>query len=566
MSDTALFSQQDRKLCEEVSQRQQRLEKIRKPFDLLYDDIDDYVTGRRSDYDLGTTKGRDATGKQGSKIFDLTAAIALQDFVDGYQGNSAAPTINWFSPIFRSKLLMANKQARDWLDDAKDAITTEINNSNFYSQLSEGTWDRATYGYSAIFGPEWSARRNCLIYYLRHPREVFFALNAEGDPDLWHRKFQITGRELLDLWPDASYSTTFRRTLEKDPFKTYTCIHAVFPRDERDITKITAENKEYASIYMLDTERLLLEESGMDRDEVPTLARWRISGAPYPRSIAIDTIYATMTVNQMSRSVLKAAQLMVEPPLVIPATMKGKVKVTPGGQTLKESPQDSIEPLQYPSSLQAGLTETGDFRAALAKMFKAEIFTLMSEMHTKVTAQQVMAMQGEKATLLQPIVTRDQNENLIPLIRKTFKVLQRAGRIPPPPPSLMGDPRIRMTPVDIVFSGPVAMLAKRYIGMQGFQSTVPIVLDMAEKYPQLASMLDNLDPDQTYKYIMDTGGGPSVVTRDQKAVAQIRQDRQKQQQAQQKLEATNKLADSYQKSKEAPEEGSGAEAIMAGKQ
>lgn len=561
MSDTALFAQQDRKLCEEISQRQNRLEKIRKDFDLLYDDIDDFVTGRRSDYDLGTTKGRDATGKQGSRIFDLTAAMALQDFVDGYQGNSAAPTINWWSPIFRSKALMKQKDARDWLDDVKDAITTEINNSNFYSQLSEGTWDRATYGYSTIYGPEWSARRNCLIYYLRHPREVFFALNAEGDPDLWHRKFQITGRELLDLWPDASYSTTFRRSLEQDPYKTYTCIHAVFPRDERDITKITAENKEYASCYMLDTEKLLLEESGMDRDEVPTCARWRITSAPYPRSIAIDTLYATMTVNQMSRSVLKSAQLMVEPPYLIPSTMKGKLKIVPGGQSVLDNPNDNVKPLEFPAALQAGIAEIADTRAALGKMFKAEIFSLMSEMKTKVTAQQVMAMQGEKATLLQPIVTRDQNENLTPLVKKTFKVLQRAGRLPPPPMSLM-DPRTRMTPVDISFSGPVAMLAKRYIGMQGFNATIPEILEMAEKYPQMGSMLDNIDPDEMYRYIMDNGGGPSMISRDPKVVAQIRQIRLKQVQQQQKLDSMNKAADAYHKATGAPEEGSPAEQVM----
>jgi hypothetical protein len=559
VNDTALYAQQDRKLCEEVSKRQNRLENIRKDFDLLYDDIDDYVTGRRSDYDLGTTKGRDATSKQGKKIFDLTAAMALQDFVDGYQGNSAAPTIKWWSPIFRSKDLMKTKTARDWLDETCDAINTEINNSNFYSQLSEATWDRATYGYSTIYGPEWSARDNRLIYYLRHPREVFFAQNAEGRPDLWHRKFQITGRELLDLWPDAPYKTTFKKTLMNDPYKTYTCIHAIFPRDERDITKITAENKEYASIYMLDMEKLLLEESGMDRDEVPTCARWRLTAQAYPRSIAIDTIYATMTVNQMSRSVLKAAQLMVEPPYLIPGTMKGKLKITPGGQSVLDNPNDNVKPLEFPSSLQAGIAEISDTREALKKMFKAEIFSLMSQMHTKITAQQVMAMQGEQATLLQPIVTRDQNENLIPLIRKTFKVLAKAGRLPVPPASLMP---YQATPVDISFSGPVAMLAKRYIGMQGFNATIPEVLELGTKYPQLAPMLDHLDPDEVYRYIMDNGGGPSVVSRDDKVIMQIRQMRVKQIQQQQKLEAANKLADTYQKGKEAPEEGSPSQELM----
>ena len=553
-------SQDQRKLASEISKRQKRLEEKRAPFDNLYDDIDDYVIGRRANYDLGTKQGGAAGQKTGAKIYDQTASMALQDFVDGYQGNTAAPTIDWWSPAFRSKEIMKMAEARKWLDDIREAITSEINNSNLFSQLSEATWDRATYGYSSIYGPEWSARRNRLIYYLRHPREVFFSLNAEGDPDLWHRKFLITGRQVMDLWPDAPLKETFRNRMEKDPYKEYVCIHAIFPREERDIEHgLLNINKPYASVYVLDAEKCILEESGMDPDEVPTTARWRLTSEAYPRSAAIDAIFAVMMVNQMSRSVLRAAQLLVEPPMIQTGTMKGKLKIVPNGITTMDSPQDKLEPIQFPASLQAGLSTVADTRAALAEMFKAKIFSMMSQMTAHVTATQVQAMQGEQATLLQPIVTRDQNENLIPLIRKTFKVLSRVGRLPPPPPSLM---QFMQTPVDITFSGPVAMLAKRHLQMQGFNATVPQVLEIGTKFPQLAMMLDRLDPDEVYDYIMQTGGAPAKVTRDEKVVAQIRQQRAKAQQDQMKREALNKTADTLHKSSTKPEDGSPAQKVM----
>jgi hypothetical protein len=554
--------QDERKLASEISKRQKRLEKIRKPFDDLYDDVDDYVIGRRANYDLGDKQGGATGAKAGSKIFDQTAAMALQDFVDGYQGNTAASTIDWWSPRFRSKQLMQMAGARKWLDDVCDAVTTEINNSGLYSVLSEATWDRATYGYSTVFGPEWSAKRNRLVYYLRHPREVFFSLNAEGDPDLWHRKFLISGRQVMDLWPNAPLKETFRTRMERDPYKEYTCIQSIFPREERDITKIDSVNKAYASVYTLDSEKVVLEESGMDADEVPTTARWRLTSEAYPRSVAIDTIFQVMLVNSMSRSVLKAAQLLVEPPMIQTGTIKGKVKIVPNGITTKESPNDLIEPIQFPSALQAGLSTIADTRAALGEMFKAKIFTMMSQMDSRLTATQAQAMQGEQATLLQPIVTRDQNENLEPIIRKTFKVLQKAGRIPPAPPSIRA---FWQTPVDIAFSGPVAMLARRHLKMQGFDATVPKVIALAKEIPQLESMLDNLDPDKTYAYIMQTGGAPEELTRDEKVVAKIRDTRAKQLQEQQKQEALNKTADTMHKGSTAPEEGSPTQKLMEAK-
>jgi hypothetical protein len=244
-------------------------------------------------------------------------------------------------------------------------------------------------------------------------------------------------------------------------------------------------------------------------------------------------------------------------------TIKGKVKIVPNGVTILESQNDKVEPIQFPASLQAGISTISDTRTALGKMFKAQIFSLMSQMDSRLTATQTNAMQGEQATLLQPIVTRDQNENLMPIIRKTFKVLFRAGRLPPPPPGLMA---YANTPVDISFSGPVAMLAKRHLQMQGFNATIPQLLSLIKEAPQLESMLDRLDPDAVYDYIMQTGGAPAKITRDEKLVVKIRDMRMKQKQQEQKQEALNKTADTLHKGSTAPEEGSPAAQLMGAKQ
>ena len=560
----ALQTPEQYKLVEKILDRQKRLEEKRAPFDALYDDVDDYIIGRRANYDTGDKRGAAAGEKAGSKIYDQTAAMAIQDFVDGYQGNTAAPTIDWWSPQFRSEEVMRLAEAKKWLDLVRKAITIEINNSNFYGILSEATWDRALNGYSTVYGPEWSARRNRLIYYLRPPREVYFSLNAEGDPDLWHRKFLISGRQILDLWPDAPLKENFIKKIEKNPYKEYTCIHAIFPREERDIShELLSINKPVASVYILEEGKVVLEESGIQPDEGPTVARWRISGEAYPRSVAIDTIYQVMMLNKMSLSVLKSAQLLVEPPMIITGTTKGKVKIVPNAQIILEGPNDKVEPLQFPSSLQAGIATVGDVRAACRDSFKAKIFSMMSQITSQVTATQIEAMKGEQATLLLPVVTRDQNENLIPLIKKTFKVLARAGRIPAPPPSLA--PFIN-TPVDIMFSGPITMMARRNLRMQWVNVSLPQVLGLAKEAPQLASMLDKLDPDAVYDDIMEAGGAPAKVTRDEKIVAQIRDTRAKAMQQQQKQEAMNKTADTLHKGSTAPEPGSPAEKVMAGGQ
>jgi len=570
MSDTAyrrktvLPSSYERELASKLKQRQSTFERIRAPYNLIYDDIDDFFTGRRAGYKWNQQQdpSQNLEERKGARIYDQTAAMALQDFVDGYQGSTAAPTIDWWRPHFRNKQAMGTSEAKKWMDDVYEACSLEINNSNLYAMLNEASLDRFTYGYSTFYGPEWDAKKERLVYLVRHPREVYFAVNSLGDIDIVHRKFPITGRQILSDYPDAKITQAQRKAMEKNPYVEYPCIHAVYPREERDVTKITADNKLFASVYVLEEGSVILQESGYD--EMPiTLSRCRITGDPYPRSPAIDSIFSVMMLNQESRSVLRASQLLVEPPFIVTGTLKSKLHIVPNGITYKDSPADNLEPIPFPAQMQAAFAEIKDGREAVSKMFKAQIFSLMQNMPGKMNIPQVAAIQGEQAVLLQPIITNDQNENLTPLLRKTFVVLQKAGRIPPPPPSLYQYAR---TPVDIGYYGPVAMLAKKHLQMTGVNAVLPEILQLAKEAPQFGPMLDRIDVDALYDYITDSASMPAKLSKDMKLVQQIRQQRAQQMQQQQKLDAMNQGADALSKGSKAPEKGSPSAALMGGQQ
>jgi hypothetical protein len=264
--------------------------------------------------------------------------------------------------------------------------------------------------------------------------------------------------------------------------------------------------------------------------------------------------------NQMSRSLLRSTQLLVEPPYLVFGTFKGRIKITPAGQTTIENPTDRVEPLPFPANLMPGYQQIADIRADLRERFKTKIFNLMSSLTKEMTATQAAAMQGEQAVLLGPIVTRDQSENLVPLIHKTFACLRDAGRLPKPPESILmyGD-----TQVDIEFLGPVAMLARRYLQMQGINAGLSNILPLAEKFaPQV---LDYINFDEAAKYDWEVSGAPAKVLRSDEEVAVIRQQRAKAAQAQQAQQAMQTMSDAYVKTNTPIAPNSGAAQIMGQK-
>ena len=113
-----------------------------------------------------------------------------------------------------------------------------------------------------------------------------------------------------------------------------------------DRRKRTRQNMPIASVYVLCKDEIILEESGYE--EMPVLApRWsKASGEVYGRGPGMATLPDVKMLQQMSKTIIKAAQKVVDPPLQLEDdSVILPVRTIPGGLNYRRAGSEPITPL-----------------------------------------------------------------------------------------------------------------------------------------------------------------------------------------------------------------------------
>jgi hypothetical protein len=558
-------SEADQKLAEKIVKRQVRLEDERALVDSTWDLIDNIGTSRRAVYDLGQTRGRLVGEKIGEKIYDGTMSAAGQDLADGLQGQTAIKGLTWWAAHLRDKTAQKDYMMRQWIDDIQDCALTEMGQSDLYDQDNEATQDAVFMGTATMDKPIWLPELGRLHYQTRHPREMFIARDDNGIINLRHRKFPMTLRNIADKFGEDKLDLKLRQAVINNPFSRRMVIHAMYLNTERDTRKWTAENKRIASVYVLESEKLILRKSGFDEWPQMTWC-WRLnSQETYGRGPAMDTIFESATLNSAMHYLLDAAQLAVQRPMVADESLKSKIKIGPYGITWVTGNEGaSIRELfkqnpDYPIAMDSLMK----MRDELRDKFKAKTFMLLShltEMTQRMNMMQIAEIKGEKASQLGPIIGRREFELLGPIINSTVAVLIKNGRAPRPPITAM---QYANSPMDLEFLGPIATALKRFVQTQGLNPFISRLIGdgipLLQVWPE---MKDKIKPDELFDMYFEADGAPMKVGQDPAALAQIRAAKLKQQEAMRKMAMAKEAADGYSKATKAPEPGSPGEQLM----
>ncbi|KKL21123.1 hypothetical protein LCGC14_2448630, partial [marine sediment metagenome] len=224
----------------------------------------------------------------------------------------------------------------------------------------------------------------------------------------------------------------------------------------------------------------VIEEGGYD--DFPYLTwRWRKNRDEiYGRSPAIDAIQDIMRLNQIGKSNLEITQLGGMPPLNVPSSMRGRERIIPRGYNYYDNPKELIFPINLGQNYQMTRDQENEIRDQIRAAFRTKMFLLMEQLDKgPYTATEIRERQGEKATVQGPMSGRLNSETLIPLVKKTFRISQRNGLIPPPPPGLEKGGRIH-----IEFQGPLALQTKKYHQTQGIDTGMLFLEGMREMFPE----------------------------------------------------------------------------------
>jgi hypothetical protein len=140
---------------------------------------------------------------------------------------------------------------------------------------------------------------------------------------------------------------------------------------------------------------------------------------------------------------------------------------------------------------------------------------------SNVTAREIAEKHEEKLLQLGPVLLRQNDEHYDPLIDMTFDYMAQMQIIPPPPQEMRG------MVIGVEYISILAQ-AMKLVGVSSIERYTGYIGNLAAVAPQV---MDLFDADAAVIEYGNIVGAPPKLTRDKRAVAQIREEKAKKAQA-----------------------------------
>ena len=507
-------------LVTRIITKQESLKSYRTPWENLWQDCGEYVNPNRGDF--STIRYRADTARY-DKIYDTTAPLANENLASGLQGFLTSPSQRWFSLLTFDDNLNEEYAVKEWLNLATNILYDRVFNipeSNFNSQAHELYLDLGSFGTAVMMVQDTPG--SGISFRTFHLADCYIQENDKGFVDTLYRKYKRTGRQLMERFGDAVPEKIIKIS-QKDPYREFEVIHAVEPSETYGDPIKKPTKKAFKSCYILLEEKTLLEEGGFD--EFPYMVpRWsKVAGEIYGRSPSMTSLPDIKMVNAMMKTIIKAAQKLTDPPLLVPDDgFILPVRTVPGGLNFYRSgTQDRIEPLETKGRPDIGFDLLQNRREHIKAAFHVDWMQMPDQKGSpNMTATEVIARQEEKMRLMGPMIGRLQVEFLGPLIDRVFRIMNRKKLLPQAPGILEGQE------MKIVYTSPLARAQK-----SGQLMTITRLFEsMAPLFQTKPELLDNMNTDETFRYFHHLLDAPAKILNPEEKVQEERQARAEQQQ------------------------------------
>ena len=504
--------------------RKGKLKAQRGTWESHWQDLTNFVLPNDSDFNLKRSKG----DKRTTLVYDSTAIHANEMLAAGLHGMLTNPASNWFSlRIKDNDDFSDNSEAKQWLEETTNVILSELSAPAvaFPSHIHEYYLSLCSIGTACMFIGE-PTKREGISFRAIHIDEIFIAENADGIIDTVFRCFKMSVRQIVQKWGEKSLSPRIQKMYENQEFdKEVELLHCVYPRDDIDKGKKAATMLPVASVYIDEKEKHVLAEGGFD--EMPFMvSRWsKTVGEVFGRSPAMTALPDIKMLQEIMKTTIKAAQKVVDPPLLVPDDgVLGPVRTIPGGLNYyRASSGARIEPLLTGGNIGLSYEMMNDLRERIRTTFFLD--QLQFQGAPRMTATEVVERTERTLRLLGPTLGRLQSEFLGPMIERIYGVLVRAGRLPEPPES------IAEQELKIEYVSPLAR-AQRQTETQGIMRTLEFVGPIAGIDPQAAQIIKGAD---TVRHIAELNGVPPILLKSNDELMAEIQAQQEAQAAQQQM-------------------------------
>ena len=440
-------------------------------------------------------------------IFNTMPVAACEQLAAGLHGMLTGPSVRWFAlrPLPDAA---PSKAAKVWFDQATDVMyaTFQSSRAGFATALHENYTELAAFGNCV----HWIAdrRRAGLTFRAVPIQQSYWAENADGRIDTLYRCFPLPARMVLQTWPDTC-PPEIARQAEARPDAPVDIIHAVEPSRRAGT---------WDGCYVTRGQWL---EAESYREFPYACARWsREPGDIYGVGPGMNALPDIKMLNMMERTDLRLRARYADPPRFLPHDgFLSEPNFNPGAFNYYDSATWRSENRVFtdqpgrPDLIERKIEQVQD---RLAYTFYTAWLRLPQQ--PNMTATEVLQRRDEYLRLLGPFVTRLTDELLNPIIERTFAILLRNFRFPPPPPEVRG--------WTVEYMGPLAQAQRAQQA-----ETVMRVLAAGQTLLQAdPAVLQNLDANEAFRFVADRVGAPAALVRTREEVEQLRAQQQQMQQ------------------------------------
>lgn len=485
-------------------------------YDAVFQEIKDLVRPDTCDFAGGNTKAQEAR----KRMFDGTAPWSLDQLASGLHSHLSSPVDLWFMlGVVGTPYAKIPFEGKKWLEDATEIIYSHYSNPNasFNPVMHEGYMDIAGFGTTVVY--QWLDEDSNTLCFRTYPlADCWIAENYKGQVDTVHRTCKYSVRQIEQEFGFIPEGLSKMRPSDK-----VTVIHEVRPREDADRSSRSPKQKPWSSLYVCKDTGETLRESGYDwmPYHVP---RWaKIAGEVYGRSPALSVLPEIRMVNAMSKTMIMAAQKMVDPPLMVEDDgYLLPVRTNPGGINFRRPGSEPIMPLPTAQRIDVGVEMVEQRREMIRRGFYID-WLVRPTKKERQTAQEIMDDRNQMLSMLGPIVGRLQGELLGPMITLSFNLLSRAGLIDPAPAMLDG------ANIELVYISPAAKAQTLTRG----QGLMHYLQQVTQLLPVMPNLIHSIDEDALNAELQDQTDAPRRVLLDPEEARARREQAAQAQQAQQ---------------------------------
>jgi hypothetical protein len=396
----------------------------RAPWEAFWQECYDFALPQGGGIGGGRGTGNGGPDRRGERLFDGTAADAVDQLAASLLAQLTPPWSRWFGLAPGPDVTEADRSAlAPLLERATRTLQAQFDRSNFAVEMHQCCLELVTAGTACLLFEEAAPGEASGFRFTAVPlAEVVFEEGTDGRLEGTFRRSEMTLAQIERRFPGAEPPPDLMAAAAADPQARFGVVEAVLP---------DGPAWRYAVVLDWGAAPGLLAEGRFGRSPFISFRWLKAPGEIYGRSPVMKALPDIRTANKVVELVLKNASIAVtgiwqadDDGVLNPAT----VRLVPGTVIPKAVGSAGLTPLAAPGRFDVSQLVLDDLRARIRHALLVDRLAALDR--SRMTATEVLERSSEMARLLGATYGRLQSELLTPLVLRAVGILRRRGEIP----------------------------------------------------------------------------------------------------------------------------------------